>query len=101
MTDDNEALNGAQAGEPEPFHSTEISDPFAFLTERPRLCEHCHQRDGTELWAGDHDRVSIARNPRLLQRWCRRCTLEAQIAVARASAARLADLEAALAKEPE
>lgn len=43
-------------------------------------CENCQAEGPTENWGGTHDQVSIARNPRLIQRWCRRCILTEQIA---------------------
>jgi hypothetical protein len=44
------------------------------------LCQQCHVEPATENWAGQNDSVSIARNPQLIQRWCKKCVLKAQIA---------------------
>lgn len=57
------------------------------------ICEKCQQRPSTENWGGTHDQVSLARNPRLIQRWCRRCVVEAQLAHMRPTVAKIADLE--------
>lgn len=56
-------------------------------------CQRCGHRPATQSWGGTHDGVSLARNPSLVQAWCERCVVEAQLAAARESAARIPDLE--------
>lgn len=43
-------------------------------------CQKCGTAAPLEDWGGTHDAVSLARNPQLIQRWCRKCVLIAQVA---------------------
>lgn len=64
-------------------------------------CESCHQAPATENWGGNYDQLSLARNQSLIQRWCRRCVITAQLAHMRPMVERISELErelAALAK---
>ncbi len=47
------------------------------------ICENCNVAPSTENWGGENDALSLARNPRLTKRWCKRCVLVAQIAYAK------------------
>jgi hypothetical protein len=59
----------------------------------PLNCQKCGVRPGTERYAAD----STAFAHGWIERWCRPCVLEKQIATARSAADRLPDLEAELA----
>ena len=69
------------------------------MTEQPasNLCQHCRRESATLDWGGTHDSMSLARNPRLIQRWCQRCVLTAQVAHWRLLVPKLAEAERALA----
>ena len=60
-------------------------------------CQQCGKIGATHDWGGTHDATTLARNPRLIQRWCRRCIVEAQLAHARPLVARVPELERELA----
>ena len=60
-------------------YSAETDCPHCAAT----VCENCGKEPSTENWGGENDSVSLARNPRLTQRWCKRCVLTAQIAYAK------------------
>lgn len=55
-------------------------------------CENCRTRVATENWVGMNDSLSVARNPHIIEHWCRQCVLEFQIAYAEKIAANLPDL---------
>lgn len=64
------------------------------LTEK---CHNCGTVAATENWGGEHDAVSLARNPQLVRRWCRRCILTTQVEFLRKLVPRLAEVEHELA----
>jgi hypothetical protein len=53
------------------------------------LCQNCGRREGTEIWSEG----SIAYVHGIFTMWCKRCTVEKQLAFAQEAAARIPDLQ--------
>ena len=82
-------LGAVDHGEPE----GEVAAP----PQASEKCQNCEHWAICENWGGTHDQISLARNPRLIQRWCRRCVLTAQVAYMRPLVAKLTEAELSLA----
>lgn len=67
------------------------------MSDKEQKCQQCQTAPATERWGGTRDSVSLARNPGLMQWWCLRCVLTAQVAHMRPMVERLAEVERHLA----
>lgn len=61
-------------------------------------CQNCLKREGTEIWLGTMSVYEAVRDIEGLPKWCELCVAEAQLSYARASAAKIPDLERKVAE---